>query len=327
MLEEGSEFLDLLDDDTKREYQALNLVKWEQTREGGYHGKEPNPSGYTMEIGRQQAMQKAVIIPLIARLLGIDTLNLSAEKNWGKALGGDEQPRLLMKKLKAKDFESLLNEETGPDERISKIDDDQLQKTVLFDMLFENTDAHMRQYVVSESGELFKVDQEGYLLFAQKRRGGAKAGSFLAGLPQANHMLTSSTLRLVDDWDSTELEGFMRAAGIFARVQIEHVLENLVTIKDIIKPNITIRELFEKYNGEYLENFMEDAPTAMRYHFFGSRASSSEKSESKLGSLSDTEEQSQEDLEEQREEQRTKEERRQQTMNLLENWDPSVLQQ
>jgi len=197
-----------------------------------------------------EAKKKNIISPLLARSLGVDNLPLAA------GAFRNDAPMIYTQLVKGKDFSKLNYDDTdeaGDIKKIKNIDLAQLQKTVLFDMLFENQDAHYKQYMITTAGELLKIDQEAYLWEQSKYLDRSlRAGSFLAGLPQANAPLAPATLAMVKGWNSENLAALMSRAGIFSEDEVERVQGNMSDIKNLMPSDgeeKSIRAVFAEYNG------------------------------------------------------------------------------
>jgi hypothetical protein len=207
----------------------------------------PDIDNAAAEAARDRQM--AQYLPLLARTLGLK----------GVAMASDITPegdlsKTVMEKAEGQTLLHAILTDTLP----QTIDLDRLQQLALFDMISEAQDAHNDNYTVSKKGMLTRIDVDDALLPERKSQHG-KAGSSIVGLPQANEMLTPSTLELIRNWDDTRLRQFMANANLFGEKQsaftgtdTERVLGNIGVIRNILadNQNISIRELFDSYNKE-----------------------------------------------------------------------------
>jgi hypothetical protein len=225
------------------------------------------------EQDKRRAKKKAhkeEYMPLIAAGLGIHQLPLSARVDSDKSsrVGENDDRDNMHRKTKGtmnemikggQDLMKVYQEDPG---RFNEIDPEQLQKLMTFDLLFENNDAHFRQYILSEDNQLFKVDNEEYM----SENPSAKAGSFLAGLPLANRQMTEGSLHMIRNWDAKYLKEMMQNAafhsgsgedrkrqGLFDKEQINRVVSNLHDLKLLAEESeisgLSAREVFDLYNS------------------------------------------------------------------------------
>lgn len=233
-----------------------------------YELNEMEESGQPQELGTKRKIYKEVYMPMIAAGLGINQLPLSARVDTSKGVKeGFAGTRFKSKGTMNEIIEGgqdllKVNEDGGS--RFNQIDPNQLQKLMVFDLLFENQDAHFRQYILNNDNHLFKVDNEDYL--KQDSESDTKAGSFLAGLPLANRQMTDETINLIRNWDSKYLKEMMQDAafnygsgenrereGLFNKDQINQVMSNLKDLKLLAEESelsgLSAREVWDLYNS------------------------------------------------------------------------------
>lgn len=246
--------------------------------------------------------KRAVYIPLIAKELGFNHMPVAisqeqqeVEKRGEKQSSivshlalGESASKLLdyEESVKdrndfwgmTKDQQNLALDDQGKENlaRIMKVDKQQIQDTMIFDMLFEYQDGWASQYMIDDKGTLTKIDNDDYGLAQGSGRRGEKSSSFVTGLPQANRLLTDKTKDRIRNIDPEHLEGMLAAAkykaknnkddpkreSLFDAKAIERAKRNLADLQLLIEigeefEGLSARELFDFYNSRDKEGNLD----------------------------------------------------------------------
>ena len=218
---------------------------------------------------------RTVYLPLLARGLGLSTVAQSVQ-TIGKRGGLESVSEL----AKGKNLLDILKGKDASDV-IGKINDEDLQETMLFDMVFQAGDAHLGNYVLSEEdgvSRLKRIDVDSifealnpeFKVDPEKDESKARAGSGIAGLPQANRLLSPKVLDKIKRWDPEKIRTAMEntpgtdGENTFDKVQIDKVVANIKSIRKLVGVDknkkesgkkLSARELFNAYNREQMPDF------------------------------------------------------------------------
>jgi hypothetical protein len=203
---------------------------------------------------------RSVYLPQLARALGITTVNQSAKVK-------DDTPAAITELTKGENLATKL----GKGSTLSEIDDNELQETMLYDMVFEASDAHFANYMLGEEGgaqRLKRIDVDDVFdvvnwNYGDPDRPGeslARAGSALAGLPQARRSLSPQLVAKIEKWKPEAMRTAMENApgtdgrNVFSPREIEKVMANMASLKRLAAqtPTRSARDLFDAYNIEGL---------------------------------------------------------------------------
>ena len=170
----------------------------------------------------------------------------------------------------------LVQQEKENLDQIMKVDEQQIQDTMIFDMLFEYQDGWASQYMIDDKGTLTKIDNDDYGLAKGSNSRGEKSSSFVTGLPQANRLLTDKTKDRIRNIDPDHLELMLAAAqykakdnkdapkreSLFDAKAIERAKRNLADLQLLIEigeefEGLSGRELFDFYNSRDKEGNLD----------------------------------------------------------------------
>jgi hypothetical protein len=228
--------------------------------------------------------KRAVYIPLIAKELGFNHMPLTVsqeqevvEQRDKKGSGivshlalGENASKLLDYEESVSDRDDLggMTKDQQNLAKIMKVDEQRIQDTMIFDMLFEYQDGWAAQYMIDDKGTLTKIDNDDYGLAKGSNHRGEKSSSFVAGLPQANRLLTKETKDRIRNIDLKDLEGMLAAAqykaknnkdnpkreSLFDAKAVERAKRNLADLQLLIEigdkcKGLSARELFDFYNS------------------------------------------------------------------------------
>ena len=285
-------FWDLLSDERKDEYTSLQssaretLVKGDKiggAAKVGFH--EHGDDKHAIKQGKDDRfMQREVAVAQVGREMGLEAVGQSAMLQTGE---GDRVASPLHQGKTAQSIMSGSDVDTqeGQDDvkRLANADVDDVQQIVLNDLIFNNRDGHMGQYIVKDDGHMVKIDQEALGASGkdvarmsgieegadaeEKAMSGesddmAAAGSFAAGLPSATAPLTDKTRALISAWDDDAIENIaalMQAAEyqgnaandgeeMFEESVRKRTIDNIKRIKELVAQDkdgtLSARDLF-----------------------------------------------------------------------------------
>lgn len=220
----------------------------------------------------EAGLQREVMMPLMARSLGLDTLAISARV---KGPGGETYAA---NREAGKSGQDIIKQ--GDQKGLKQMIDtptQQVQDTLLADILFQDSDAHSGQYLFGDQG-LTKIDNEDLGGDSGAHLSGGKdhwaaAGSFAAALPGARDELTPETLEKIKSWDPEHLAEMMQSAtfekqeGGTARAfskraqgRIEGNMALIKTLASGAEGGLTGEELLRQFNAAKYNDAQEKAP-------------------------------------------------------------------
>jgi hypothetical protein len=235
---------------------------------------------------------RSVYLPLLARALGIKTVAQSAQ-----AKGRRGRPEAVSEFAKGQSLLKILESGKTP----TGISDEDFQENMLFDMVFQAGDPHVGNYMLGEEGgvkRLKRIDVDAVFnttnpwfvnkpakekqqiknKYRQRYMKNkivdedpsiARAGSALAGLPQANRLLNPKVIDKIKKWNPQAIRKAMEntpgseGRNTFDKEQIDKVVANILSIQNLVGANkkLSARELFNEYNREQATGFDEQLMT------------------------------------------------------------------
>ncbi|MEH1826640.1 MAG: hypothetical protein V7L22_14955 [Nostoc sp.] len=166
------------------------------------------------------------------------------------------------------------------------IDEQQIQDTVILDMLFQYKDGSYTQYMFDQ-GNLKKIDNDDYgIAKVNRNQTGEYSSSFPVGLPNANKILTEDTKKRILNMDEEHLKKVLKAATYKdksgtkpEKQQVfdeEKALRNLEDIQFLIREadkygGISLRELFDLYNARDEDELLDPESSKSKVEKYESR--------------------------------------------------------
>ncbi|MEH2115277.1 hypothetical protein [Nostoc sp.] len=166
------------------------------------------------------------------------------------------------------------------------IDEQQIQDTVILDMLFQYKDGSYTQYMFDQ-GNLKKIDNDDYgIAKVNRNKTGEYSSSFPVGLPNANKILTEDTKKRILNMDEEHLKKVLKAATYKdksgtkpEKQQVfdeEKALRNLEDIQFLIREannygGISLRELFDLYNARDEDELLDPESSKSKVEKYESR--------------------------------------------------------
>lgn len=203
---------------------------------------------------------RELYIPLMSHALGLDTLALSGRGE--DATGGS---RIITEGAEGQSIGDRLKNGSVEDmDALAKVSGDDVLKTMLSQMLFQDKDGHSEQYLVSDEGGLTKIDQgemgmedDGGPDFTGTSDKTLAASSFMAAMPAAHDEITPEMYEVVKNWKPADFQAMQEASGMYAEDSeaIKRQVHNMEIIQALMeesKGRLTPNELFKAFNTQRL---------------------------------------------------------------------------